>query len=207
MTIASLRATLQQHRLGGWWPGLPTWLRSTLEWIGVGLVGLAVLGLVFVAIAPRLLGWNFVVVAGGSMEPAVPFGSVAVMEDVKPAELRVRDIVMFREGNGKVVTHRIVGISDDGRTLTTQGDANNAPDEGKIPVAAVQGRFRFAVPEVGRFVRWMGTREGYMAIILVPGLVIIGLELLSIGKELRRGKKKSEAVPGETPPRHSGAEQ
>ncbi|MBA4179830.1 MAG: signal peptidase I [Anaerolinea sp.] len=167
-------------------PGLRRWGGELISWFAIALLAAAVTGLVFVALTPRLFGWQFVVVAGGSMEPAVPFGSVAVMEDVQPSELRVRDIVMFREGNGKVVTHRIVAISDDGRTLTTQGDVNNAPDETRVPVTAVQGRFRFAVPEVGRFVRWMGTQQGFVTLILVPGLTIIVLELLSIGRTLRQ---------------------
>ncbi len=65
--------------------GMPSWLRSAFEWIGIGLVGVAVAALVFVAVAPRLLGWHFVVVAGGSMEPTIHFGSVAVMADTKPS--------------------------------------------------------------------------------------------------------------------------
>ena len=181
MTVATFGSSIWQ-----WAPRARRLASEVGSWFALLLLGVAVAGLVFVVVAPRLLGWQFVVVAGGSMEPAVPFGSVAVMEDVKPSELRVRDIVMFREPNGKVVTHRIVDITDGGRALTTQGDANNTPDEGAVPASAVQGRFRFAIPEVGRFVRWMGTRQGYLTLILVPGMMIIGLELVSIGRSLRR---------------------
>jgi signal peptidase len=197
VTVASLKGTLSQHRLGGWWPGLPGWLRSAVEWIGIGLVGIAVLGLVFVAMAPRVLGWNFVVVAGGSMEPAIGFGSVAVMENVKPASVQVGDIVMYKDPrNGKVVTHRIVQVSDDGQQLTTRGDANNTADEGTLPRTAIRGEYLFSVPQVGKFVHWMGTRQGYMSLILVPGVVIIALELVSVGKEIRAGRRKK---PGNAP--------
>ena len=180
MTVATFGSSIWQRA-----PRARRLANEVGSWFALLLLGAAVTGLVLVALAPRLFGWQFVVVAGGSMEPAVPFGSVAVMEDVKPSDLKVRDIVMFREPNGKVVTHRIVDINDAGRTLTTQGDANNTPDESKASASSVQGRFRFAVPEVGRFVRWMGTREGYLSLILVPGLAIIALELVSIGRSLR----------------------
>ena len=200
MTVASLRGTLHQHRVGGWWPGLPARLRSALEWVGIGIVAIAVLGLVFVAMAPRVLGWHFVVVAGGSMEPTIGFGSVAVMENINPASVEVGDIVMYKDPrNGKVVTHRIVKVSDDGQQLTTRGDANNTTDEGTLPRAAVRGNYLFAAPEVGRFVHWMGTRQGYLSIILGPGLVIVGLELVSIGRELRGGRKNVTAAGSESP--------
>ena len=188
MTVATFGSNIRQRGAVAWnrYPRLMHALGETGSWLAIALLGIAVAGLVFVVVAPRLFGWQFVVVAGGSMEPAVPFGSVAVMEDVQPSDLKVRDIVMFREPNGKVVTHRIVDITDGGRALTTQGDANNTPDEGAVPASAVQGRFRFAIPEVGRFVRWMGTQQGYLTLILVPGMMIIGLELVSIGRSLRR---------------------
>ena len=188
MTVTTIGTTMRQRWASR--TGLRRWGGEALSWFAILLLAVAVTALVGVAVAPRLFGWNFVVVAGGSMEPAIQFGSVAVMEEVKPADLQMRDIVMFREPNGKVVTHRIVAISDDHRTLTTQGDANNVADQGLVPVTSVQGRYRFSVPEVGRFVRWMGTREGYMALIFIPGMAIIALELVSVGKTLR-GKNRT----------------
>lgn len=185
--MTAIRGTLHQHRFVGWWPGLPGWVRNAIEWAAVALVGLVVAGLVFVALAPRLLGWHFVVVAGGSMDPTIHFGSVAVMRDVDRAAVQVGEIAMYKDPrSGKVVTHRIIGVSEDGQSLTTKGDANNTTDEGSLPRSAVRGEYLFSVPEAGRFVHWMGTRQGYLSIIIVPGAAIVLLELASIGRELRK---------------------
>ncbi len=189
MTVTTFGSNIREHWASR--PGLRAWAGETLSWLAILLLGFAVTGLLFVAIAPRLLGWNLVVVAGGSMEPTIEFGSVAVVEDVKPAELRVGDIVMFREANGRVVTHRIVAVSDDGNLLTTRGDANNTDDESKVPVQAVQARYRYSVPDVGRFVRWMGTRGGYLSLVLIPGMIVIALELVSVVKAVRGNRPES----------------
>jgi signal peptidase I len=184
MTVATLSENVRQ----GWArvPRAPAWLREALSWAGLALLGLTVAALVFVALAPRLLGWQFVVVRGGSMEPTIHFGSVAVMTRPDRAHLAVGDVVMYHDPrSGHVVTHRIAAISSDGRAITTRGDANNTPDEGSISPANVTGSYLFSVPEAGNFVTWMGTRDGFLAIILLPGLLIIALELASIGRSLR----------------------
>lgn len=156
-----------------------------------------VAGLVFVALAPRVLGWHLVVVAGGSMEPTIPFGSVAIIRDTDPAKVKPGDIVMYNDPRTmKVVTHRVTAVSEDGTALTTKGDANNSADEGTLPRSAIRGEYLLSVPMVGRFVHWMGTREGFLAVILVPGLTIIAIELASIARELRRSlANRSTAVP------------
>lgn len=186
-----------------------------LSWVGIGLVAILVGALVFVAMAPRLLGVQFVVVSGGSMEPTIHFGSVAVMKRGTPRDLAVGDVVMFTSPTlrGGMVTHRIYGISDDGTMLTMKGDANSTTDENLVPVTSVLGSYVFSVPHVGRFVHWMGTRNGYMTVILVPGLAIIALELWTISQNLRKLRAGQEAQPevvlataGDTPPAGAAAE-
>jgi signal peptidase len=167
---------------------LPKRADQVLSWVGIAMVAALVGMLVFVALAPRLIGWHFVVVAGGSMEPTLHFESVAVMTDVKKAEIKAGDIVEFEDPAkpGRTVTHRVTQVSDDGALLTTKGDANNVEDQAPVPLDAVKARYMFSVPAVGRFIRWMGTRDGYMTVILVPGLAIVALELWSISQNLRK---------------------
>jgi len=176
---------------------LPKRVDQVLSWIGIAMVAALVGMLVFVALAPRLIGWHFVVVAGGSMEPTLHFESVAVMTDVKKSGIKAGDIVEFEDPAkpGRTVTHRVIQVSEDGAVLTTKGDANNVEDQAPVPLDAVKARYMFSVPAVGRFIRWMGTRDGYMTVILVPGLAIIALELWSISQNLRRLRtgQKAEA--------------
>jgi len=174
-------------------------LNRVLSWLGIVMVALLVSMLVFVALAPRTLGWKFVVVAGGSMEPTLQYDAVAVMDDVDPASIKPGDVVMFNDPAkaGRTVTHRVVAVSEDGASLTTKGDANNAADQVPLPRANIRGKYMFSVPAVGAFVHWMGTREGYLSLILVPGILIIAIELFSIARNLNRIRRQPASEPAE----------
>ncbi len=172
---------------------------ESAAWGGILLAALAVAGLLIVALGPKLVGWSFVVVAGGSMEPAIPFGSLAVMESLGTGAPTAGDIVMYRDPSrsGEVVTHRIESVSPDGRTLITRGDANPSADLDPVPVTAVEARYRFALPQAGRLVYWAHTRSGYVAMVVLPGLAVIAWELGSVARAVREGRRKlrARAVP------------
>jgi signal peptidase len=65
----------------------------------------------------------------GSMEPAIPVGSVVVIKPANPETLKVGDIICFKTEaeSPKTVTHRIIGITSQG--FITKGDANEDPDQ------------------------------------------------------------------------------
>jgi signal peptidase I len=79
----------------------------------------------------------------GSMMPTYVPGDLAVFA-TKPQTLAVRDVVLFTTG-GVPVIHRITAIEDG--QITTQGDANNAPDPGTINT--VDGKLLFSIPKLG----------------------------------------------------------
>lgn len=171
-------------------PGRAAMVRAKMSHL-LTLVGLAVFALVvgllvFVALAPRLIGWHFVIVSGASMEPTIPFGSLAVVDEVAPGDIRPGDIVTFAHPvyRGRVVTHRVVTISEDGQA-TTKGDANSRPDDGTVGIQQMHYRYRFAIPVLGHVVRWLRSRPGTIAAIVVPGMVAILLEVASIWKQVR----------------------
>ena len=74
-------------------------------------------------------------VVTGSMEPTIPVGALLLTKETDIENIEVDDIVCFRtqvpEIWGKIVTHRVVGISktESGRILLeTKGDANIVED-------------------------------------------------------------------------------
>lgn len=171
-------------------PGLPPRVQSALGWLAIVIVGLLVAVLVFAALAPRLFGIHFVMVAGGSMEPTIPFGSLAVMRDVSPSGIEVDDIVLYPApgGSGTVVTHRVVAFDDNGQ-LITRGDANARDDDWRIAPEDVQREYIFAIPELGSAVQWLGSPVGYFLVVLIPGLVIVGGELRSIVRTVASSRR------------------
>lgn len=158
-----------------------------LSWLGITLLGLAVVALVFVALAPRLFGLHMVIVEGKSMEPHIHYGSLAVMQDTSANDVKIGDVVEFTAPQTHwVTTHQIVAISPDHTSFTTKGDANNSADQAALPASQIHARYLFSIPEAGNMVRWLHSRNGYLAIVLVPGGLIILFELLSIVREVRK---------------------
>lgn len=149
------------------------------------------LGAAAVLVLPRLLGWQTVTVMSGSMAPSYSVDAVLAIDPVSPADLRVGDVIAFQpEADRPMITHRIVAIKDDAGSLmfVTKGDANDDPDLNPVVASAVRGRVVFGVPYLGRFVRVIHNPVGFWALLVVPGIVLIGQEILAIRRE-RRSKK------------------
>jgi signal peptidase len=146
------------------------WFRRLLD-LALVLLVVAVLGLVLaVNLGPRL-GHDFVVIRGGSMEPAIHLGAVTEVSQVQPADLRPGDIVTLKEANGVVVSHRITRVlqQPNGTFIETKGDANSAVDPVLTPVSDVTGRVDFSVPVVGYLV--------YLLTLPIGVLSVLGLAL------------------------------
>lgn len=112
------------------------------------------------------------VVEGTSMEPVLQTGDVVVViRKVKPEELSVGDIVVYRRGSSLVI-HRVVSLGPSG--LVTKGDNNWAPDP-PVPYEAVVGKVlsvggaTFRVPLVGYLtllIRYSATSRAYLPTLL-----------------------------------------
>lgn len=123
-------------------------------------------------------GWGLVVVATGSMAPAMPAGAIAVTVPVGAAQLEVGDIVTVpRQGTPPTITHRVVAIHRVGgdpaaRDLVLRGDANSLDDPHPYRVTEA-ARTIVTVPHLGALL-WQLRSPVALAIgtLLVACLVI-----------------------------------
>jgi len=87
----------------------------------------------------------------GSMEPTIPTGSVAVVQQVEAADVSVGDVVTVDRAGELPVTHRVTSISEgataDGRVITMRGDANDVDDPDPYEVTTVR-TVLFSVPGI-----------------------------------------------------------
>jgi signal peptidase len=65
-------------------------------------------------------------VTGRSMRPFLRGGEILIIEPVGSRRLRVGDIVLFKDGQDRLVIHRIIQLRE--AFVQTQGDALNEPD-------------------------------------------------------------------------------
>lgn len=156
-----------------------------------GVVVAAALAAAAIFVLPRLLGWQTVTVMSGSMAPAYAVDAVLAVDPVGPTDLRVGDVIAFQpEADRPMTTHRIVAIepTPGGLTFVTKGDANEVSDRTPVAATAVRGRVVFGVPHLGAFVRAVRNPVGFAALFVVPGVLLIGQEILTLRRD-RRAKK------------------
>lgn len=89
---------------------------------------------------PMICGWGTAIVQTGSMEPAVPTGSLILIHRTEQYD---RGEIITYIDRGIAVTHRVTQVS--GTMLTTKGDANNTQDK-PFEKAQVLGEVVFIVP-------------------------------------------------------------
>jgi signal peptidase len=144
------------------------------------------LGMAFTMVAPLWTDWGFRAVVSGSMEPAIPIGSLVVVEPTDPTSIRYGDVVTFEspEERGMVVTHRVIEVNGpaDGRLFRTQGDANDDVDLVQVPAENVLGQVRFHLPYLGYLAQYIRTRQGWLYLVLIPGAALVVIELARILK-------------------------
>ena len=173
------------------------WLRRLLD-LALVLLIVSVLGLVLALNLAPLLGHQLVVIRGGSMEPAIHLGSMTDVSQVRPADLRPGDVVMLKDANGTLVSHRIVQIvqQPDGVYVETKGDANDSPDPVTTPASSVVGRVDLAIPGLGYLVYLLTVPIGVVSLLGLAMTLFLAILLL---EDLEReAAEESELEPYES---------
>lgn len=170
-------------------------ISTALQVFALVATSVALLAVVTLVATPRIMGWQPVVVRSGSMEPALPVGSLVFLDPVHPDQVKVGDVISYRIGNARV-THRVVEIGKDAQGtpgFKTKGDANAEPDPGMVSAASVDSREVWSVPYVGKISNFIRSRDGFYIIIALPASVIVASSLVSIVVELNRQRRKAAA--------------
>lgn len=156
-------------------------------------------GVAVISVGPRFLPYQVLPVLTGSMEPAIPTGSVAVVVPIRADEIVVGDIVTFHHPNDprSYVTHRVLAIEDDGvtRTLETKGDANAVPDAWRVVASGGGWRYAFAIPHLGRALLGFEASPLRFAVFALPLLALAALSLIEIWRPRpRRAQPVAQAA-------------
>ena len=187
MTAPTLIGGAPRHRLPG--SAAPErGLRPVAVFrVVVAAVLVAVAGLVFLAIAPRLVGFQGHVVVSGSMEPRLSPGDVVLTRPVLPQDLQPGQVLLFPdpEGTDRLVLHPLVSFDARG-DLVTRGDANQSNDTTHVPARSVIGEAQVRVPYVGLPAYWRHSGQwsemGMLATLLASATVF------AVGGSRSRGR-------------------
>ncbi|MDQ3990997.1 MAG: signal peptidase I [Actinomycetota bacterium] len=168
-------------------------LRALVSWTLLGL-----------AVVPSLLllapvsGHQAFTVMSGSMEPRIHTGDVVVDRTVAPLEVRVGDIVTFRdpEDEARLITHRVRAIRARGATVEfeTRGDANNTSERWTVPRDGAIGMVAYRIPRAGYVLNVARQPLGRILLVTVPALLLAISALVKIWRPQRRAVDP-DAVP------------
>ena len=138
------------------------------------LLGVVLFSAAVLTVVPRAVDGVDLTVLTGSMNPAIPQGSIVIDRPVDTSTLHVGDIATYQVSPGKndYVTHRIVKIdsSKSPAEFTFKGDANRGPDMKLVPATAIRGKVWFHVPYLGTIRDGLHTKGGLAGV----GIVLLG---------------------------------
>ena len=174
------------------------WSYLKLTVSAVLLILVVALGFAVIVI-PALTESVPLTVLTSSMEPGLPPGTLLIVRQVSPADIRLGDVVTYqiRSDDPAVITHRIIEIttSTSGeRSFTLQGDNNGAPDADPVREVQVQGRVWYALPYLGWVNNAMSGDVRTTLLPLVAGALLLYAAWAILSSLFERKKAKRETV-------------
>ena len=123
---------------------------------------------------PRMLGYEVLEIVSGSMEPAIPTGSIVFVADAAPETIEPGDIIAFDNRTELPVVHRVTANSIVEGQFITKGDANAEVDIQPVGYRQLIGKVVFHLSVLGRIADWAVTLMGkiYAAGFLLAALLL-----------------------------------
>ena len=130
------------------------------------------------------------VVISGSMEPAIPVGSLVYSRETDPKTLVPGDVIVFYSsnaggGNGEIIpiTHRVVENDTSAEEIITKGDANEQNDLSTVKYPNVEGKVILHIPKLGYPASLLSSTMGKVAALLT---ILGGYLLTEVGRLIRK---------------------
>ena len=93
------------------------------------------------------IGYRSYTVLSGSMEPKFYPGDVVITKHKNKTDIKINDIVTYKDNDGVIITHRIIEETPDG--YITKGDNNNVEDADILTKENIIGEVKFSIPKLG----------------------------------------------------------
>lgn len=143
-----------------------------------------------------IFGYKAYIVLSDSMSKTdFDAGDLVLVKEVDPTTLKAGDIIAYVSENttnkGQIVTHKIRDKAVDAYGnpgFITYGTSTNMDDENVVSYAHIQGKYCFALPNMGTFFNFLRTTPGYLLCILLPFMLLIGYQAIVCVRLFRRYK-------------------
>ena len=95
----------------------------------------------------EIIGYRSYTVLSGSMEPKFYPGDIVITKHKNKTDIKINDIVTYRDNDGVIITHRIIEEIPEG--YITKGDNNNVEDVDILTKENIIGEVKFSIPKIG----------------------------------------------------------
>lgn len=186
-------------------------IKNVLVWL-LMIFAVGMMAFTFISVSTfnkdnrSIFGYKAMIVLSDSMAKTdFSAGDIVLVKSVDPATLQPGDIITFTSKNkdsyGQTITHKIRKLAKDVNGepgFVTYGTTTDTDDESLVDYFSVKGKYQFSIPKVGKFFNYLKTVPGYICCILVPFLVLIGIQGINTLNVIRSYRKEqAEALQAE----------
>jgi signal peptidase len=185
--------------------GLPPAARAAKRLVHVMVTGLLILAaaaFLFLAVGPRVLGYQTSTMLTGSMAPMINPGDVVLSVPTKVQDLKVGDVITYHipVEDHRVETHRIIELTHTPAgptTIRTKGDANNGADPWTATMTDEHVYTTAAViPHLGDAIRALRTPTISNILLYGAPTLLTALLLTTIWTQPKKDARVQKAGPG-----------
>lgn len=146
-----------------------------------------------------IFGYKPNIVLTDSMQGEFSVGDIVVSKTVDPTTLKEGDIITFRsidpDSYQEIITHKISKVTSyNGQELAfvTYGTTTGVEDPYPALSSQVLGQYKFRLPKLGHFFNFLKKPVGYFTIILLPFLLIIGLQAVKFFRLVKKYRAEQQ---------------
>jgi signal peptidase I len=155
-------------------------------WLVRGLVAVAVIAFLGLAVGPHVFGYRTMTMLTSSMAPEIEPGDVTVVTPLPIEDVTAGMVIAYHIpiDDRRVVTHRVIDVQrglDGSTTVQTKGDANETADPW---LAVLEGdtawQVQAVIPEIGHLIAALRAPVVSQALLYGAPALLAGWLLLSI---------------------------
>ena len=168
-------------------------------WLVRGMLGLAIVAFLDLAVGPHVFGYRTMTMLTGSMAPKINPGDVTVVTPIAVLDVTEGMVITYHKpiDDRSLVTHRVISVetgSDGSVQVRTKGDANDAIDPW---TASLQGDTAYevqaVVPELGHVIQALRTPVVTQVLLYGAPALLAGWLLMTIWRPAREEEEEGTA--------------
>ncbi|HWQ95739.1 MAG TPA: signal peptidase I [Candidatus Methylomirabilis sp.] len=151
---------------------------KTKDILNICLYALILLPIIYIIPSIITGSTKLLIVLSGSMVPVMQVGDVAVVKHISPEDIRVKDIVAFKDPSGKTnitITHRVTDIRrSENLSFHTKGDALEESDSFIVKEEDIAGKMVFVIPSMGYFIDYVKKKKwiSFFMLTILPSVFL-----------------------------------